>query len=44
VAVNEIRDAIGAAIVVAIQGGDVKAAAAECQKEIIAILQKSEHN
>jgi multiple sugar transport system substrate-binding protein len=43
VAVGEIRDAIGAAIVTAIQGGDVKAAAAACEQAIIAIIQKSEH-
>lgn len=42
VAVGEIRDVIGAAVITAIQGGDVKAAAARATEQIQAIREKTE--
>lgn len=43
VAVGEIRDVLGAAVVTAIQNGDIKAAAEKTQSQIQAIRQKTEN-
>lgn len=42
VAVGEIRDVLGAAVVTAIEGGDVKAAAGKANEQIQAIRKKTE--
>ncbi len=42
VAVGEIRDVLGAAVVTAIEGGDIKAAAAKADEQIQAIRKKTE--